>query len=291
MPDFLSFAARCCAVSTLALLGACAGAPPAPAPVRPAAVAAPLPAATAVAAPAAEPAPLPAVVVTPATQQQAQKQAQAAVELLEHGKPDAARAELEQALQNDPANRLAQNLMRQITADPAELLGREAFNYTVRPGDSLSRIAQRFLNDVYGFYILARYNDIQVPRQVASGQVLRIPGKAPPAGALVAVPAPLPAPLPAAGSATQAAAVLPLPPAPAPAPAPASADTQEQARRAQQQQIAVHLRQARSAFARQDLDGAIAQWDRVLALDPDHAAALRERQRALALKDKLQAVR
>ena len=44
---------------------------------------------------------------------------------------------------------------------------------------------------------------------------------------------------------------------------------------------------ARSAFARQDLDGAIAQWQRVLDLAPDNAAARSEIERMRGLKKKL----
>ena len=43
---------------------------------------------------------------------------------------------------------------------------------------------------------------------------------------------------------------------------------------------------ARTAFAKQDLDGAIRSWDRVLSVDPANDTAKLERQRALALKDK-----
>ena len=43
---------------------------------------------------------------------------------------------------------------------------------------------------------------------------------------------------------------------------------------------------ARTAFARQDLDGAIRAWERVLNTDPSNDTAKLERQRAIALKDK-----
>ena len=44
---------------------------------------------------------------------------------------------------------------------------------------------------------------------------------------------------------------------------------------------------ARTAFAKQDLDGAIKAWDQVLVVDPGNDTAKLERQRALALKAKL----
>jgi tetratricopeptide (TPR) repeat protein len=44
---------------------------------------------------------------------------------------------------------------------------------------------------------------------------------------------------------------------------------------------------ARGAFARQDLDGSIANWQSVLEVDPDNAAARSEIERMRALKKKL----
>ena len=48
-----------------------------------------------------------------------------------------------------------------------------------------------------------------------------------------------------------------------------------------------HTQIARSAMARQDLDGSIRNWDRVLELDAGNDTARLERQRAVTLKDRL----
>jgi hypothetical protein len=48
---------------------------------------------------------------------------------------------------------------------------------------------------------------------------------------------------------------------------------------------------ARSALARQDLDGSIANWQHVLDLDPDNSTARLEIERARALKEKLKSVK
>ena len=48
---------------------------------------------------------------------------------------------------------------------------------------------------------------------------------------------------------------------------------------------------ARSALARQDLDGAIGNWQRVLELDPENATARLELERARGLKEKLKNVK
>jgi len=274
---------------------------------------APAPAATA-------PAPMPVVPagpVTPALQQQAQKIAMAAVGMLEAGHEVEARAELQRALSTDPNNKLALNLMRQITSDPTSALGRESFSYTVRPNESLSMISGRFLGDIYSFYILARYNGIAVPRQVAGGQVLRIPGKAPPPAAAARevvreAPRAEPAPPPPPVAAAPIQAAPPAPPEPTPGQrAMRAGETAERAgdleralseygkaaslneagADAKAQQVRKVLVQryslnARTAFAKQDLDGAIRSWDRVLGVDPANDTAKLEKQRALALKDK-----
>lgn len=271
---------------------------PVPSPAPPAAAPAPAPV-----TPAA-----PAGPVTPALQQQAQRTALAAVGMLESGHEEEAKAELQRALAVDPNNKLAQNLMRQISADPVAALGRESFNYTVRPNETLSMIAGRFMGDLYSFYILARYNGIAVPRQVAGGQTLRIPGKAPPPAA-VAKESPRSEPAPA----PVAAAVAPASP-PEPTPAERAMRAGEAAERGgdldralgeyrkaaslnepgaeakveqlRKQLVQRHSLIARTAFARQDLDGAIRAWERVLSADPSNDTAKLERQRAIALKDK-----
>lgn len=269
------------------LVSACAGpvskpgpeAPPAPPPASEPVAPAP--------APAPEPAPAPAVPDGPPldSPQAIQRALTSAVENLEFGREDAAVEELQRVLQADPNQRLALSLMRQIKEDPQTLLGRESFAYQVRPGESLSAIAGRFMRDVFMFYALARYNDIKVPRQLAGGQTIRVPGKAPPPSAATP-PAPSPAPAPAAAPAP---APAPAPtPAPAPAPAAASASASAPAPAAapaapaetQKAQIARLQREARTAFAKQDLVGAIAAWDKVLAIDPDNRNAQLERQRA-----------
>lgn len=308
------------------VLAACETPPPsAPAPkpvVAPAVVEAP---------PPPPPAPPPPGPVTPEGRQQAQKIALAAADLLENGNEDQARNELKRALTLDPQNKLALSLVRQMTVDPMATLGRESFAYTVRPGDSMSRIASRFLNDVYSFYLLARYNDIKVPRQVSAGQVIRVPGRAPPAGSAAANPPPAPPAPPAPPSPSPqpepARAAAPAPAAPVQAaPPPPPPDPGEVAMRnaaaaeksgdlvrarneyvkasgfgqtagaAKAEQIRAQLVtrysvNARSALSRQDLDGAIVQWQRVLDLEPDNATARLELDRVRGLKEKLKNVK
>lgn len=260
------------AVVGAAWLAACqtppAGQSTAPAP-------APKPVSTEPAAPVAAPvpAPEPAAPATPAAQQQAQRLAVAAAELLEVGNEEQALVEIQRSLQADPGNRLAQSLLKQIQTDPQTLLGREHFNYRVEPGESLSRIAGRFLKDVHLFYALARYNDIKVPRQLHGGQMIKVPGKQPPPAAPSPAPAPTPAPAPA---------VVP-PPAPTPAavPAPASAPKPTQPSVSVEALVQQEYRRGLSLMAQQKPAEAIQAFDRVLDRDPSHANAKLKRAQAV----------
>jgi lipoprotein NlpD len=120
----------------------------------------------------------------------------------------------------------------------AENAGKPGY-YTVRPGDTLIRIA---LEAGQNWKDIARWNQIENPNKIEKGQVLRV---IPPTAASLAAarPAPTSAPAPAPASAPAAAGVstaavsgagavvaqpLPAPAAsPAPAPAPAKADSED----------------------------------------------------------------
>ena len=250
------------AVATAAWVAGCATAPPAGAPASgpaPAPVAAP-----AVAEPAAAPAPAPSepTAATPAGAQQAQRLANAAAELLEVGNEEQALNEIQRALQADPTNRLAQSLLKQIQTDPQTLLGRDYFSYRVEPGESLSRIAGRFLKDVHLFYALARYNDIKVPRQLQGGQLIKVPGKQPPPASPPPPPAPVAAPAPAPAAA---------PPKPAADVKPTPAEVV----------VAQEYRKGLALMAQQKPAEAIQAFDKVLDRDPNHANAKLKRAQAV----------
>lgn len=276
---------RLSSVGLLLCLGACST-PQAPGGAGAAAPAAAASAPTAgdSAAPVAAPEEAPAAPIVALTPQEVQRSMSAALDHLQAGQEDQAEAELTRILQSDPNNRLAASLMRQIKDDPVASLGRESFAYRVQPGESLSRIAQRFMNDLHLFYILARYNNIKVPRNLAGGQTIRVPGKAPPASSQPSTPAPAPvtAPPPAPPPAQAAPAVTP-----ASAAANAEAAAASRAARQRSEAVARHSRAARTAFAKQDLDAAIKSWDAVLEIDPENRTAQLERQKVLGLKEKL----
>ena len=273
------------------LLAACAQQPPAGAPAAtasaPATAASAPDAATKPAAATAERDPNPAAT--------AAKLSLNAVDLLEAGNEEQAAAELKRALSLDPGNKLAQSLTRQMTEDPVARFGRESFPYVVKAGDTMSRIAGRFLGDIYLFHALARYNGIKVPRQVGGGQTLRIPGKAPP-------PEPKTAPSAAAEPAEATPAQLAFRSGQAAERAgdldKALADYKTAAGmnypgagvalvNARKKLVDKHAKAARAALARQNLDAAIESWDQVLLLKPDDSTAQLERQKALRLKEAL----
>jgi hypothetical protein len=121
------------------------------------------------------------------------------------------------------------------------------------------------------------------------GQQIRVPGKAPLPSALTAPASPV-----KGGASVPLATTTTPTPAPAPAasaPAPDPAIEAAQAAKARTETINRNVRAARSAFAKQDLNGAIRAWDAVLELDPGNRTAQLERQKAIDLKEKLTKVK
>jgi tetratricopeptide (TPR) repeat protein len=245
--------------------------------------------------------------LTPAqAKAQSQKLALEAVDQLQNGDEAGARQTLAKALSLDPANEIAKKMNDQIGADAQKELGPTFFRYTVARDDSLSKLAQQYLGDRFRFYILAKYNDIANPSRLGAGQVIKIPGRAPPPGAT---------PRPGAPEGADA----PKPDAPPPV----SGDLASLMQKGRQQQAASNLegayatfseaasrfpgnrdaavqrdaaktalirgydREATQAFQRQNLDLAITKWDRILELDPANQKAKLERERALDLKKRM----
>jgi LysM repeat protein len=298
-------------VAAVALAG-CASQPSAPAAPAPAAV------------PVAEAAPPPPSPAAPAAPElssaqaraQAQKLALEAVDHLQNGDEPGARQVLTTALGLDPANDIARKMLEQINADAQKELGSVFFRYTVQRDDTLSKLAQQYLGDRLRFYILARYNDMANPSRLAAGQVIKIPGKAPAAPAAPATSARTPSgaaetPEPAQGTAVvepaaagggdlaalmqkgrrlQAGGDLQGAYAAfseAVLRAPGNRDAVIQRDAAKAALVRSYDREATQAFQRQNLDLAIARWDRVLELDPGNQKARLERERAIELKKRM----
>lgn len=99
-----------------------------------------------------------------------------AVDMLGRGEAVSARMELASLLADQPDNALARKLLDQIDRDPRALLGAKNYPYRVRPGDTMSGIAERLMGDPLLFYGLARYNNVADPSQMEVGRTLLIPG-------------------------------------------------------------------------------------------------------------------
>jgi hypothetical protein len=186
----------------------------------------------------------------------------------------------------DPDNSLASTLRHSITADPAAEFGEKTFRYTVKPGETLSKIADVYLKDQYKFYLLARYNNIAVPGNLPAGAVIRVPGTKPP-------PTPPNGKPPKADrlyqeglSALKAgeketAYDLFTQAGPSHRLAVAEAD------KLRVELVQIYEGRAIERRRAQDLDGCIANWDRVITYDPNYELAKYERQNAVELREKL----
>lgn len=229
---------------------------------------------------------------------------------LQLGHYDTGEKALRQHLRQHPGDRAAQGMLRQLTVDPEQMLGSRWHAHIVQAGESYSTLAERYLGDANLFLILARYNGSANPSLLRVGQTLRIP--APAEGAA-----------PAAVAAADAAA----PVAPA-SPPPGAESAAAKARRLQDESVALlDQGRKQQALARlgealaieprlkpsgtkaatlrsqlldsyheraivlyrdQQLDPAIALWDRVLAIAPDYEPAVIYRARARELKHRLE---
>jgi len=105
---------------------------------------------------------------------------------LANGQEYKAKQALNLALCSNPNDKIAQNFLEQINSDlyPPEPF----FEYTVAEGDTLSKIAERFLDDRFKFYALAKFNGIENPSMVKPGKVIKGPGEKPPEAAAAPEP-------------------------------------------------------------------------------------------------------
>jgi len=119
-----------------------------------------------------------------------------------------------------------------------------------------------------------------VPRQLAAGQTIRIPGKV----ALAPEEPARPAPSPRAATPRPTEATRPEPTQVVAPPQPVPAEPDAATTRALIEQ---HYRNGQAAYSRQDLNTAIREWDKVLELDPGNELAKARREQAVALQKRL----
>lgn len=244
-------------------------------------------------------------------------------ELIQPGHYAEAEKSLRRYLAQHPGDRAAQSMLRQLTADPQEMLGHQRRIYVVRSGDSYSRLAARYIGDADLFLILARYNGSTHPSVLRVGEKVYLPLSVPhhekaDRGAIAATSAGLEPAGPG-----QAGATAPI----SPGNAAIGASSAMKASQLQDESVAL-LKQGHQseALARldqalaldpqlksngsastsmrsqlvaqyhqraivlyrdQQLDQAITLWDRVLAVDPGFEPAIAYRARALELKRRL----
>lgn len=136
----------------------------------------------------------------------------AIIALLEEGKDGAAKKRIAAGLKKKPNDPALMVLRDSITRSPKELLGPDSYRYTVRPGDTMAGLAQRFLGNRLKFYQLSRYNGLDRPAALQAGQVLNIPGRLAPTPAPAAAERPR-APAHPARPRAQATATAPAAPA------------------------------------------------------------------------------
>ena len=98
-----------------------------------------------------------------------------AIAHLQDGEIERAEMLLTELVDDNPGHRLAVRLLRQLHEEPESLLGNKFMQVVVEPGDTLSEIAERHAGDGMLFVALARLNNIEQPRLLRPGAVLRVP--------------------------------------------------------------------------------------------------------------------
>lgn len=247
-------------------------------------------------APATEPVVEPSYVPEPGLSDKARFRE--ALLLLERGEAEAARAELALYLNAQPTSKVARDLIRQIDLPAHDYFPADFREVMLPSGVSLSSLSKRYLGSVFKFHALAKYNGIRRPGDLTAGQDIKVPLTAAAMAAFAADDAivepqqeqqraaePTENPVAEAqenasaleeqaAEEVKAAAAVEAMDAPA-EPALSKAEVEK-----------LH-RTALGAYRAQNLDKAIALWDRVLDADAEHESARLYRSQAIELQRKL----
>jgi len=247
----------------------------------------------------------------------------AIVHELQLGRYSEGEQDLRQYLAQHPGDRSAQSMLRQLTADPKQSLGSRSRTYVVQTGDSYSTLAARYLGDPAAFLILARYNGSTNPSMLRTGETVRLPlsgsgtslaaGAAAPRSGTTDPVASADDTLPSSGD---SAPVAELPTAKAQRLQRESLSLLDQGQNDQaltrlgealsieprlkpvgpqaaalrEQLLASYHERAIVLYRDQQLDQAIALWNRILAINPNYEPAVIYRARALELKHRLKQI-
>jgi tetratricopeptide (TPR) repeat protein len=177
-----------------------------------------------------------------------------------------ARRQFLAALALDPTNKVAFQALQNEARDV------ESINYTVKQGDTLASLAQRFYGDRSRLEVIWETNQLPPNPKLTPGMTLKIPEI--PGVPFVHPEAPRKAP-------TTTAALPPAPSAPKPEAAPAEEEPQ-------QPQVNPMLAEAREALDRKDYGEAIADIDKFLAANPGNRDGLAVKKQALYQQGKAQ---
>ena len=189
-----------------------------------------------------------------------QRRYEFALTLLQKGQVAQAQAELQELERQHSTDRRVTSLLRQIDTDPKILYGGDNFAYTVRAGDTLFSLSKKFLRNPLNFYGLARYNGLTLPVDLAPGQVIQIPGRAPAFQPPVAPRRPAPTAPPSAGEDVR------------PAPRPDGG--------AQREQAQLLRRQGLEQMSAGSIDRAVTLLSQAATLDPQNGAITADLARA-----------
>lgn len=189
----------------------------------------------------------------------------------------------------------AQHMLEQIRRPIHRYFPDDHFNVRLRAGQSLSALSRRYLDDPLKFFALARYNGIAAPNRVAAGQLIRIPLTAHAREVRTAEMGSPKAddPIDASSGIGTASGAGDAGTGESRAEGGDGPATGEQAGQdaalsdTEREQVRRYYRKATIAFQQQNLDQTLRYCERVLELDADHANCLGYRDRALALKQRL----
>jgi tetratricopeptide (TPR) repeat protein len=237
----------------------------------------------------------------------------AIVNELQLGHYDDGEQDLRQFLAQHPKDRPAQALLRQLTVDPKQALGARSRSYTVQAGDSYSSLAERYLGDAGAFLILARYNNSTNPSVLRAGETVQLPASGSADAGLAASGDNTAQTMPSTqddasrnelpevkavrlqreslslldqGEHAKAMARL----GEALAIDPKLKPDGLQAAALRDQLLASYHERAIVLYRDQQLNPAIALWDRILAINPHYEPAVIYRARALELKQRLKQI-
>lgn len=104
-----------------------------------------------------------------------QQRLRRALELLEEGDEATARVELVEYMANVRSSSVGSSLLRQIDTTPEDYYPQEYREVILGRGQSLSNVAETYLGSAIEFHALAKYNEIERPKRIFVGRIVKVP--------------------------------------------------------------------------------------------------------------------